>query len=136
MKMWFVDDKRENHETWLNSFSEEIRRSCELRSFFSVSDAIAEFARGNLPDILFLDFFIGERLGIELVRWFDNAEVRPVLIAHSSMEPANLGMVREGADFYLEKIKDRPHTDSIRSAFTNIGDLTFAIENRAVRKAP
>jgi hypothetical protein len=58
MKLWFVDDKRDNHETWSNSFPESLIASCELRSFLSVPELIDEFENGNVPDILFLDFFI------------------------------------------------------------------------------
>jgi len=136
MKIWFVDDKRDNHDTWSNSFPEAIRASCELRSFLSVSALIDELASGNLPDILFLDFFIGEVLGIEVVKWVENKAVRPVLIAHSSMKAASVGMVREGADFYLEKIKNKPHTESIRKAFRTIDDVDYIVQNRALRQGP
>ncbi len=136
MKLWFVDDKRGNHETWSNSFPEEIKAACELRSFFTVSELFDEFSSGNVPDILFLDFFIGERLGIEVIKWFDSQVFRPVLIAHSSMKEANVGMVREGADFYLEKIKERPHTDSIGKAFKTFEDIIYTVKNRRVREVP
>lgn len=136
MKLWFVDDKPDKHETWSNSFPESIKASCELRSFFSVSELTDEFTNGNVPDILFLDFFIGEVLGIEVIRWFENKAVRPVLIAHSSMKEASLGMVREGADFHLEKIKDRPHTESIRAGFQTIDDVSFVVQSRAIRDCP
>ena len=136
MKLWFVDDKRDNHDTWSNRFPEPIKASCELRSFLSVSELTDEFANGNVPDILFLDFFIGESLGIEVIRWFENKAVRPVLIAHSSMKEASVGMVREGADFYLEKIKNRPHTESIRTTFQTIDDITYIVENRVIREGP
>jgi len=136
MKLWFVDDKRDNHKTWSNSFPEAIVASCELRSFFTVSEIVDEFVNGNVPDILFLDFFIGERLGTEVVKWFENQAVRPVLIAHSSMKEANFGMVREGADFGLEKLKNKPHTESIRTAFRTIDDLAYIVQNRALREGP
>ncbi len=134
MKIWFVDDRQDNHTTWLNSFPEQVLQRCELRSFISVPDALAQFADGHLPDILFLDFFIGGRLGIEIVRWFDNQETRPVLIAHSSMREANEGMVREGADFFLEKHKNRPHTESVKSTFTCLDDVLYVATNRALRE--
>jgi hypothetical protein len=134
MKLWFVDDKRDNHDTWSNSFPEPIKASCELRSFFSVSELTDEFENGNVPHILFLDFFIGESLGIEVIRWFENKAVRPVLIAHSSMKEASIGMVSEGADFYLEKIKNRPHTESIRATFQSIDDIRYIVENRVIRE--
>ena len=136
MKLWFVDDKRENHETWSNSFPEPVKQACELRSFYSVATLIDELDSGSFPDILFLDFFIGERLGVEVIRWFESKDCRPVLIAHSSMNEANEGMVTEGADFSLEKIKNRTHTDSIMRVFKDIEDIVYTVKNRAIREGP
>jgi CheY-like chemotaxis protein len=136
MKLWFVDDKPKNHETWVGSFSEEIKASCELRSFMTIDELLAEFSRGIFPDLLFLDFFVGERLGTEVIKWFDNESVRPVLIAHSSMEQANSGMVAMGADFHLEKIKEVPFTISIRDAFKRLDDVAYTLKNRRVRQSP
>ena len=136
MKLWFVDDKPDNHDTWTNSFAEQLVASCELRSFFSVPELIGELENGNAPDILFIDFFIGEFLGIEVIKWFENKPVRPVLIAHSSLKEANVGMVREGADFYLEKIKSKSDTESIKTAFQTINDLMYTVQSRALRQRP
>jgi CheY-like chemotaxis protein len=136
MKLWFVDDRPRNHETWVCSFSEEIRASCELRNFLTIDELFAEFSKGILPDLLFVDFFVGERLGIEVIKWFADRKVRPVLIAHSSMEQANTGMVAVGADFHLEKIKEVPFTASIRDAFKSLEDVVYVLENRRVRQCP
>ena len=136
MKLWFVDDKQSNHDTWLSSFPDCIKDACELRSFSSVSEAIDEFANGNIPDILFLDFFIGESLGIHVIKWFGDQNVRPVLIAHSSMEEANLGMIREGADFHMVKIKNRLHTDAIRNVFKSMDDVWYIVKHRQLPKEP
>ena len=136
MKLWFVDDKRENHETWSNSFAEPLKQACELRSFYDIATLIDELHSGNIPDILFLDFFIGERLGIEVIRWFEGKDDRPVLIAHSSMNVANEGMVTEGADFWLEKVKNRTHTDSIMRVFKSLEDLASIAKNRAIPQDP
>ena len=136
MKLWFVDDKPANHETWSNSFGAPIKHACELRSFFCVDKLIDELDGGDVPDILFLDFFIGERLGIDVIRWFEGKDARPVLIAHSSMNEANEGMVAEGADFCLEKIKNRTHTNSITSVFKDIEDVAYIVKNRAIRDDP
>ena len=136
MKFWFVDDKPRNHETWASSFSEEIKASCELRSFLTIDELFVEFSSGILPDLLFVDFFVGERLGTEVIKWFANRNVRPVLIAHSSMEQANTGMVAAGADFHLNKIKEMPFTASIRDAFKSLDDVAYALENRRVRQCP
>jgi len=133
MKFWFVDDKPKNHETWLCSFSEEIKASCELQSFFTIAELFGEFSNGILPDVLFVDFFVGESLGTEVIKWFANRSVRPLLIAHSSMEQANTGLVAAGADFHLEKVKEVPFTAAIRIAFTNLDDINYAIKNRRIR---
>ena len=134
MKLWFVDDKPRNHKTWVSSFPEEIQASCELRSFLTVDELFAEFSNGIFPDLLFVDFFVGERLGTEVIEWFAGRAVRPVLIAHSSMEQANTGMVAAGADFQLEKIKEMPFTASIRDSFKSLEDVVYALENRRVRQ--
>ena len=39
MKLWFVDDKRDNHEARLYSFPAPVTEACELRSLFTVADA-------------------------------------------------------------------------------------------------
>ena len=131
MKLWFVDDRQDNHRMWESSFPESVMGACELRSFYAVPDLLDELDSGHLPDILFLDFFIGECLGTDVIKWFGDRQNRPVLIAHSSMYEANVGMVREGADFYLEKIKGGPHTESIRNAFQSIEDLNHIVQRRA-----
>ena len=83
MKLWFVDDKRDNHETWTNSFAEPLVASCEFRSFFSIPELIDELENGNAPDILFIDFFIGEFLGIEVIKWFENTDGLIANLLHS-----------------------------------------------------
>jgi CheY-like chemotaxis protein len=133
MRLWFVDDKPRNHEMWVSSFSEEIKSACELRSFFTIDELFSEFSSGMLPDLLFIDFFVGERLGTEVIEWFADRDLRPVLIAHSSMEQANTGMVEAGADFHLEKIKEMPFTASIRDSFKSLDDVVYTLENRRVR---
>ena len=136
MQLWFVDDRQANHEMWLNSFSAEVRECCEFRSFYSVPEIIAEFTAGHLPDVVFIDFFVGGQLGVEVIRWFAGHDARPVLIAHSSMNEANQGMVAEGADFLLEKIKDRPFTESIRQVFSSFDDIAHIIQARSPRHIP
>ncbi len=47
------------------------------------------------------------------------------------MNAANKGMVTEGADFWLEKVKNRTHTDSIMRVFKTIEDITYIAKHRA-----
>lgn len=132
MQLWYVDDKSENHTMWWNSFTDAIQEACELRSYYSTTELLDELERGTQPDILFVDFFVGNRLGTEIIRWFETQTARPVLIAHSSMERANVGMVAAGADFHLEKIKGKPFTESIRQTFQSLEDVVYVAQNRRI----
>jgi CheY-like chemotaxis protein len=130
MKLWFVDDHPENLRTWASSFPQSVREACEFETFSTLDELLDRLTSGDLPDILFLDFYLGKRRGVEIVHWFAGREARPVLIAHSSMTSANHGMVREGADFYLDKKTRGPRNESVRSAFSSMGRVEYIVKHR------
>lgn len=105
LKIWFVDDLPENRLAWLACFSPELRARHSFAMFATVEELFAAFESG-MPDILFIDYFIGPRYGHEVLTYFDGrAGVSPVLIAHSSDARANRGMLKIGADLSLAKVK-------------------------------
>ena len=136
MKLWFVDDKQENHNIWARSFTDPIKTVCLLRSFYSVDSIVTAFEKGDVPDILFVDFFVGQRYGIDVIRWFDKKQSRPVLIAHSSLQQANDAMVENGADFALAKIKGVHQTESIVRVFKTIDDIEYTLKHHATQVSP
>ena len=109
MKLWFVDDHPENLRTWANSFPQSVREACEFETFSTLDELLERLTSGDLPDVLFLDFYLGERRGVEIVHWFAGREARPVLIAHSSMTSAN---------------------HSVRSAFSSMGRVEHIVKHR------
>lgn len=123
MHIWFVDDLPENHATWLNSFPPDVFQQHSLRCFETV-EALFETVMGERsPDILFVDYFIGPRIGSEVISWFLERPERPLLIAHSSQPSANRTMIQEGADLSLEKVPGAVSTASIRRQIQSEADL-------------
>ena len=105
-RIWFLDDKQDDRDAWVKGFGAEIRAHCELKSFDNWPDLRYEFENKTYPDVLFLDFFIGDHYGHEIIEWIDvhcPNDQRPVIVAHSSMEAANIGMCEKGANCRLEK---------------------------------
>ena len=122
LKIWFVDDMKSNQEMWLNSFSPALRKNHAFRTFSTLAQLFAA-AQKELPDILFIDYYIGEDFGHEVVSFFLETQPRPFLVAHSSAFAANQAMVRQGADLMLEKKPGKPVTESIVRAVTSEADL-------------
>ena len=90
MHVWFVDDRAENRETWLASFPPSVCMACALRVFKSVPEFLAALDTGDWPDVVFVDFFIDGRYGIEVIERLKQGVLPdPVLVAHSSMPEAN-----------------------------------------------
>lgn len=105
-RIWFIDDKQDNRDAWVKGFGAEIRAHCELKSFDNWPDLRYEFENKTFPDVLFLDFFIGDHYGHEIIGWIDvhyPNDQRPVIVAHSSMEAPISVCVKKGANGRLEK---------------------------------
>ena len=124
MDVWFVDDSAENRAAWLASFPSSVHESCSLEVFASVADLFAALDAGRRPDVLFVDYFLSGRHGIEVIERFtaDDGPM-PLLVAHSSMHDANMGMVRAGAHLAMEKVGGAARTRSIQEAIRGPEDL-------------
>ncbi|MGV3526297.1 MAG: hypothetical protein ACO1RX_18910 [Candidatus Sericytochromatia bacterium] len=132
MDIWFVDDLPENHATWLNSFPADVFQQHSLRCFDTVEALFAAVEGERSPDILFVDYFIGPRIGSEVISWFLDRPERPLLIAHSSQASANRTMLKEGADLSLEKMPGAVSTASIRRQIQSEADLTRILAYRGL----
>ena len=117
MQIWFVDDRLENHDTWLASFPDDVQAACTLRTFESVPALFQVLDAGERPDVLFVDFFLRGHTGEEVLdRVLHDGGAVPLLIAHSSLDRANVAMVHLGAHLALAKHKGRRRTQSIVEA--------------------
>lgn len=123
LNIWFVDDLESNRKMWLNSFPPDLLEKHAFRTFPSTV-ALFEAAESEvLPHILFIDYYIGQDFGHEVVAYFLKTEPRPFLVAHSSAFAANQAMVRQGADIMLEKKPGKAFTASIRQQIRDEADL-------------
>lgn len=124
MNVWFVDDKADNRATWLASFPLEVREACALRVFASVPEFLAALEAGDRPEVMFVDFFIHDHHGLEVIERLKVGDLPvPLLIAHSSMAEANNGMLRAGAHLALEKARGVARTRSIVESIGSLEDL-------------
>lgn len=128
LKIWFVDDMENNRQSWLRSFPQQIHSFHELKTFDTVEKLFSDFEKGQYPDILFIDYYIGHRRGHEVVDYFQNKSDRPLLIAHSSMLDANKVMLSRGADLYFEKKPGSHQTHSIIEQIQSEEDLFSLLE--------
>ena len=124
MNVWFVDDKAENRATWLASFPADVREACTFRDFASVPEFVAALETGDRPEVMFVDFFIHDHHGLEVIERLTAGDLPvPLLIAHSSMVEANNGMLRAGAHLALEKVRGVARTRSIVESIGSLEDL-------------
>lgn len=134
LKIWFLDDREDNRQAWLNAFPKEIQIKCELRVFRNWEELKMEYEKRNLPEILFLDYFIGKGAsGSRVIRWMKrklNQSEIPIIVAHSSMYRANQKMIKDGANCFLEKSRGEKVSSSVRAHIQKFSDLEFLIENK------
>lgn len=130
LQIWFVDDMANNRHTWLMSFPKDLKNSHDFQTFDTVEQLFAAFHTGLMPDILFIDYYIGDRRGHEVVDYFRNHTQRPLLIAHSSMLDANRVMLSRGADLIFEKKPGDTITRSISENIQSEEDLFFLLEHQ------
>ncbi len=125
MQICFIDDREENREGWLKGFGPEISIECDLRTFASAAGWYRWLNNGKKPDVVFLDFFIGDAIGSELIEDLRSRFANDVfIVAHSSMTEANAGMVEAGADAMLPKVRLKVPSPTIAEAFSSMADLT------------
>ncbi|MGE0191143.1 MAG: hypothetical protein AB7T63_03785 [Planctomycetota bacterium] len=137
MNIWFVDDRAANRATWRASFPEAVRQASTLRTFASVPDILAAFEVGDWPDVLFVDFYLEAHTGLDVVeRVLADTRPTPLLIAHSTLAPANAQLLAAGAHLTLEKRRNMPRTQSIVDTFRTPADVDRLIREHVGHAAP
>ena len=135
LSIWFVDDLSENRKTWLNSFPEVLRLSHDFQTYASLDLLFSAFKQ-TIPDILFLDFFIAEKHGHEVLDYFAPQPERPLLIAHSSSLRANQALIKAGADLCFEKLKGVEKTPAIVAQIRSEEDLEALLALKGHKQPP
>jgi len=140
--VWVIDDARDNHDLVERSLPDGWRAAAHFHAFLAPENALAlarsALADGEdalLPDVVFMDFFLGTMHGdeatralLELYREHDREGDRPVIVGHSSMPGASDAIVRVGADLAIRKPSTAGASAPIIDLFPDVESL------RAVRR--
>ena len=101
-----------------------MRQASTLRTFASVPEILSAFDAGDWPDVLFVDFYLEDFTGLDVVeRVLADTRKTPLLIAHSTLAPANAQLLAAGAHLTLEKRRHMPRTMSIVETLRTPADV-------------
>jgi hypothetical protein len=120
MIIGFIDDRQDNRAAWRLAMESILPQTDQICTFDSVQALLRQLEAGFRPRVMFVDFFIDGSCGsdaISLLRQHLGNSV--FIIAHSSMDMVNQGLLRHGADMALSKIKGQSPSPTILSAFPN-----------------
>lgn len=145
--VWVVDDLDANHALVRRSLPPGFEAVCELVAIFSAEEALlhidvalSALEEELLPDVIFMDFFLGDSYGNEVTkairRIFATKRLQgPYIVGHSSSPPASLEIVRAGGDVAIEKDRHASVSPGVRKLFPDVEALR-AHAGRSRRPAP
>jgi len=139
--VWVVDDVAAIHALVERSLPAGFEAVCDLVSHVCAGDALLDLEVGldgdpdRLPDVIFMDFFIGDAYGNEVTKrvreLFAKKGLRgPYIVGHSSSPPASLEIVRSGGDVAIEKDRSVPVSPGVRQIFSTL-DVLRSYSGRA-----
>jgi CheY-like chemotaxis protein len=134
MQIWLVDDSRLNRQSWLHSFPKDVQEQHNLSAFASVAELIERLNSGPWPEILFVDYFLDGDYGTTVLDYFSaQSHEPPLLIAYSSLDRANDGMLQSGAHLKFAKQPAAMVQLSIRDRIPNAAALTALLAQKKPR---
>ncbi|NRB47300.1 MAG: hypothetical protein HRU41_06475 [Saprospiraceae bacterium] len=124
LQIAFVDDRIKNLEGWLQAMQAFCSPETLLSTFLSVDELEEALEAEYIPNIVFTDYFIEDRNGLEVIEILRSRFGDQVyLIAHSAEPWANELMYKEGADETLTKFEDQVPSSPIDERFRGYDDL-------------
>jgi hypothetical protein len=141
--VWVVDDLEANHALVRRSMPAGWSSVCNLVSHRSGGEAILEIGLAldtspeKLPDVVFMDFFLGDGYGNDFTvtirkAFADRKLAGPYIVGHSSSPPASLEIVKAGGDVAIEKERHAPFSPGVRRLFPDL-EAIKAHAGRAIR---
>jgi CheY-like chemotaxis protein len=132
--VWVVDDLPAIQALVKRSLPAGFEAVCELVALGSGGEALLHVELGldadveRLPDVIFMDFFLGDGYGNEVTQKIRSAfKARslagPYIVGHSSSPPASLEIVRAGGDVAIEKDRHAPFSAGVRKIFPDLAVL-------------
>ena len=133
--LWVVDDVEANHALVRRSLPQGFEAVCDLVGHGSASDALLDIEVGldadpeRLPDVIFMDFFLGDSYGNEVTKKIREEFAKkklqgPFIVDHSSAPPASLEIVKCGGDVAIEKDRHAPVSAGVKKLFPDIPTLS------------
>lgn len=106
LRLWLIDDGLDWHAVTRQTVATLAR--VELRCFASGNEALAALQHGPAPEVVLMDFFLGDERGDVLTRTWRRAEgaSRALIIGHSTSPICSRMIVAAGGDLVLRKRAD------------------------------
>ncbi len=121
VNVWIIDDRKDNYELVLTSFPSNSKEYCDFYYFDKGIEAINTLKKGLeqeeytlLPDIVFVDYYLEDdewrgdkitKLIIELYKRYSQKQLKPHIIAFSSIDRKNEEMLDVGATEGITKVE-------------------------------
>lgn len=129
-----IDDVSSNHELVRRSLPRGHEDACDLSGYLSAKEALEALATlladgtDALPDVIFMDFFLGDGHGDEVTRAMREAFAAaglagPFIVGHSSASGASRQIVKAGGDVAIAKDKRAGVSPGVRELFPNAAAL-------------
>jgi len=131
--IWVIDDQRANHELVARSLPDS---GYQLVHYLAGRDALLELevylaeegGQERLPDLVFMDYFIGDCDGgwltAELRQRFADAKLQgPLIVGHSSVVAASRNILSKGGDIIMRKDPRQSRSQDILSHYPNAAAL-------------
>ena len=133
--VWIVDDLEANHALVRRSLPANFETVCELVSHASAEEALLHVEIGldadpeRLPDVIFMDFFLGDAYGNEVTQkiraaFLEKKLAGPYIVGHSSAPAASYEIVRAGGDVAIEKDRHAAFSAGVRALFPDLEALS------------
>jgi CheY-like chemotaxis protein len=110
--LWLIDDTEVNQTVAETTVA--LVPGAAFRGFLVAAEAIAAFARAarrpaTLPEVVLMDFYLGDTRGDEVarrLRALEPATRRPVIVGYSSVASGSAAILAAGGDLVLRKHAD------------------------------
>lgn len=111
MLLWLIDDTDGHHR--VAAATAALVPGVRFAGFLDAEAGLAAFAAAApeaLPDVVLMDFYLGQARGDRVtrrLRELEPATARPVIIGYSSVASGSAAIVAAGGDLVLRKHADR-----------------------------
>jgi len=108
--VWLIDDTDAHHQVAEDTAA--LVGACVVEHYYSGAEGLEAYAqriadRATLPDVVLMDFFLGDDHGDAVtrrLRALDPVHHRPVIVGYSSVASASAAIIAAGGDVAVRKV--------------------------------